>query len=116
MRCLRPLHSVLLVPSDFETPIRTLHQSFSEFLLSDNLWHEPFGVDGPATHRMLLTKYLALLSGLDGLRVNLCNLEYPGQPRRGIDSTMINERPSPAFQYAFRYWVHHIQHSMVRDS
>ena len=34
---LRPLHSVLRVPADPETPVRTLHLSFSEFLLSDKL-------------------------------------------------------------------------------
>ena len=110
---LRPLHSVLRVPADPETPVRTLHLSFSEFLLSDKLQHQPFRVNGPATHRMLLTKCLELLSGPNVLRENLCDLKYPGQPRREVDSTMINERLSPAFQYACRYWVHHVQHSMV---
>jgi hypothetical protein len=111
---LRPLHSVLRVPADFETPIRTLHLSFSEFLLSDKLRHQPFWVDGPATHRRLLKKCLELLSGPDGARENLCDLKYPGQPRQDVDSAMINKRLSPTFQYACRYWVHHVKHSMVR--
>lgn len=111
---LRPLHSVLQVPTDSETPIRTLHLSFREFLLSERLRRKPFGIDGPATHRMLLTKCIELLSGPNGLRENLCDLKYPGQPRRELDPTIINERISPAFQYACRYWVYHIQHSMVR--
>jgi hypothetical protein len=110
---LRPLHSVIRVPADFETPVQTLHLSFGEFLLSDKLRHEPFGVDGPATHRMLFTKCLKLLSGPEGLRQNLCNLEYPGQLRRVVDSAVINQRLLPAFQYACRYWVHHVQNSMV---
>jgi hypothetical protein len=114
IRRLRPLHSVLQVPTDSETPIRTLHLSFREFLLSDKLRHEPFGVDGPATHRMLLTQCLALLSGPADLRENLCDLKYPGQLRREIDSTIIDERLSPTFRYACRYWVHHVQYSMVR--
>ncbi|KIX07175.1 uncharacterized protein Z518_01828 [Rhinocladiella mackenziei CBS 650.93] len=54
-----------------------------------------------------------LLSGSNGLRENLCDLDYPGQPRRELDSIIINERLSPAFQYACRYWVHHVQRSMV---
>jgi hypothetical protein len=62
---------------------------------------------------MLLTRCLELLSGPDGLRENLCDLRYPGQPRREIDPIMINERLSPAFQYACRYWVYHAQHSMI---
>jgi hypothetical protein len=111
---LRPLQSVLQVPADLKTPIRTLHLSFREFLLSEKVRNKPFGIDGPATHRMLLKKCLELLSGPAGLRENLCDLKYPGQPRREIDTTMINERISPAFQYACRYWVHHVQHSMVQ--
>jgi len=110
---LRPLHSVLRVPPDTETPVRTLHLSFSEFLLSDKLRDQPFGVDGPQTHQLLLTRCLELLSGPDGLRENLCDL-YPGQPRREVDSAMISKRLSPAFQYACRYWVHHVQHGKVQ--
>jgi hypothetical protein len=111
---LRPLHSVLRVASDAETPIRTLHLSFSEFLLSDKLRDKPFAIDGPATHRMLSTKCLELLSRPDGLRENMCDLEYPGQPRREIDSAIVNKRLSPALQYACRYWVHHVQCSKVQ--
>jgi hypothetical protein len=110
--CLSSLHSVLQVPSDRKTPVRTLHLSFREFLLSDKLRDQPIGVDGPATHRMLLTRCLELLSAPDGLRENLCDLR-PGQPRREINPNMINERLSPAFQYACQYWVHHAQHSMI---
>jgi len=110
---LSALHSVLRVPADPE-PVRTFHLSFGEFLLSDKVRGQPFGVDGPATHRFLLTKCLQLLSGPSGLGENLCNLSYPGQPRREVDRTMIDKRLSPAFQYACRYWVHHAHQSMVQ--
>ncbi|KIW16082.1 hypothetical protein PV08_06133 [Exophiala spinifera] len=113
-RRLRPLHSVLQVPADAEIPIRTLHLSFREFLLSDKLQHEPFGVDGPATHRMLLTRCLQLLSGSNGLHENLCDLSYPGQLRREIDPSTIEQHLPPVVQYACRYWVHHVQHGMVQ--
>ena len=110
---LRPLHSVLRIPNDSDTPIRTLHLSFSEFLLSDQLQLEPFGINGQVTHRMLLSKCLQLLSRPEGLQKNLCKLEYPGKPRREIDQTTINNRLSSAFQYACRYWVQHIKHGKV---
>lgn len=110
---LNPLYSVLRIPDDLETPIRTLHLSFREFLLSDKLQDEPFRVDGPATHRMLVTKCLELLSRSDGLQENLCGLKYPGQPRREVNRTIIDERLPPAFQYACRYWVYHVQHSKI---
>ena len=70
-------------------------------------------MDGPATHRLLLTKCLQLLSGPNGLRENLCDLEYPGQPRRGVDPTLINERLTPAIRYACQYWTHHAQQSVA---
>ncbi len=110
---LRPLHSVLRIPTDSDTPIRTLHLSFNEFLLSDQLQSEPFGVNGHATHRMLLSKCLQLLSWPGGLQENLCKLEYPGKLRREIDQTMINDRLSPAFQYACQYWIQHARYSEV---
>ncbi len=110
---LRPLHSVLRIPTDSDTPIRTLHLSFSEFLLSDQLQLEPFRVNGQATHRMLLSKCLQLLSGPGGLQENLCKLEYPGKPRREIDQTTINDRLSSALQYACQYWIQHVEHGKV---
>lgn len=111
---LRPLHSVLRVPVDHEALIRTLHLSFSEFLLSEKVQHQPFGVDGPATHRILLMKCLELLSRPNGLRENLCDLSYPGQPRRGLDSSLVNEHLSSAVQYACQYWVYHAQQSKIQ--
>ncbi len=110
---LRPLYSVLHIPADLEIPVRPLHLSFGEFLLSDKLRDHPFGVDGPTAHQTLLTRCLALLSDSNGLRENICDLEYPGQLRQEIDSITIKERFSPALQYACRYWVHHAQQSEI---
>jgi hypothetical protein len=114
---LDPLHSVLRIPDELDMPIRILHLSFAEFMLSNKLQHE-LKVDGPAVHQLLLTKSLQLLSGTGsvdpgGLRENLCNLKYPGQPRREVEQSIINQRLSPELQYACRYWVHHAQHSNV---
>jgi hypothetical protein len=114
VRRLSSLHSVLQIPTDPEKPVRTLHLSFREFLLGNELRNQPFEVDGPATHQMLLTQCLELLSGLDGLRENMCGLDYLGQPRQEIFSTTIKERLLPAFQNACRYWVRHVQHSRIR--
>ena len=110
---LRPLYSVLHIPADLEIPVRPLQLSFGEFLLSDKLRDHPFGVDGPTAHQTLLTRCLALLSDSNGLRENICDLEYPGQLRQEIDSITIKERFSPALQYACRYWVHHAQQSEI---
>jgi hypothetical protein len=111
---LSSLHSVLHIPADFETPVRTLHLSFAEFLLSDKLQHQSFRVDGLGTHRMLLTRCLEVLSGSHGLQENLCELQHPGQLRQDIDLAIIDKRLSPAFQYACQYWIHHAEHSNVQ--
>jgi hypothetical protein len=108
------LRSVLQVPGDLETPVQTLHLSFPEFLLSDKFRHEPFGIDGPATHRMLSTRCLQLLSSKNGLHDNMCELRYPGQLRKEVGLAIIDRRFPSAFRYACRYWVHHVQHSMVQ--
>jgi hypothetical protein len=113
-RRLYPLHSVLQIPINLHSPIRTLHLSFPEFLLSDRCQQEPFGVNGPATHRMLLTKCLNLLSGSSGLRENMCGLRYPGQRRQEVDRATLDKCLPPVMQYACRYWVHHIQYSMIQ--
>jgi len=113
-RHLHPLRSVLQVPDDLKTPVRTLHLSFREFLLSDKVQHQLFGVDGPATHLMLWTRCLQFLSAQNSLHENICGLRYPGELRKEIDPAIIGRHLPPAFQYACRYWVHHLQHSMVR--
>ena len=91
-----------------------MHLSFSEYLLSEKLQHQPFGVDGPATHRILLNKCLELLSGSHGLLEDLCNLQHPGLLRQDIDPAIIKKHLSPALQYACRYWVYHAEHSQAR--
>ena len=97
---LSALNSILAVYPD-PKPMHLFHLSFREFLLSDKLQHEPFRVDGPATHRMLVTKCLESLSRPDGLQENLCGLGYPGQPRREVNRTIIDKRLTPAFQYIY---------------
>lgn len=113
VRRLTALHSVIQVPSDLHTPVRALHLSFAEFLLGDRMRDQPFGVDAPSTHLSLGKHCLRLLSDRDGLCENICELEYPGQPRKEIDSKVIATRLFPALQYACRHWVHHVQHGGV---
>ncbi|KAF7505435.1 hypothetical protein GJ744_000762 [Endocarpon pusillum] len=108
---LASLHSVLRIPADQDTPIRTLHLSFAEFLLSEKAQGQSFGVNGPNAHLALSRHCLRVLSNPRGLRENICDLEWPGQSRHKIESTTIADRLSPALQYACRHWVHHVQHS-----
>jgi hypothetical protein len=63
---------------------------------------------------MLLTKCLNLLSGSSGLRENICGLQYSGQRQQEVDRATLDKCLPPAVQYACRYWVHHIQYSMIQ--
>lgn len=56
-RQLSPLHSVLRIPDNDHTPVRTLHLSFTEFLLSEKVRKQAFGIDGPDTHLKLSRRY-----------------------------------------------------------
>ena len=113
---LKPLHSVLHILEDAEAPIRPLHLSFSEFLTSQEIQDEPFGVNGPATHGILLRKCLQLLSGPDGLRQNICSLTYPGQPRSEIMPAQLHQHLTSAIRYACRYWARHANYSAFQLS
>ena len=110
----RRSHPVLRIPTNYKILVRTLYLFFSEFLLSDKLRDRPFGVGGPATYQMVLNKCLELLSQFDSLRENICNLTHPGQPRGAVDSTIVNQRLSPALQYVCKYWVYHAQLSQTQ--
>lgn len=114
VRRLNPLHSVLQIPDDRCIPVRVLHLSFPEFLLNKDLKGQPFAVDGPDTHFALMQYCLRLLSGSEGLRENLCDVDHPGQLRQDISSDVITDKFSPTLQYACQYWVHHLQNSQFQ--
>jgi len=107
------LHSVLRILTDSNTSIWTLHLSFNEFLLSDQLQSKSFEVNDHATHCMLLSKCLQLLSWSEDLQENLCKLEYSDKLRQEINQTTINDRLSPAFQYACQYWIQHARYNEI---
>lgn len=112
--CLRPLHSVLQVPPDDETPVRPLHLSFGEYLANPEVQNHPYSVDKPAIHGMLWRRCLRLLSGPNGLKENVCGLSFPGQMRYDVSPTQIGIYLPSAVSYACRYWVHHLQHSTTQ--
>lgn len=109
---LKPLHSVLQIPAARDAPIRLLHLSFGEFLTSSEISDRPYAVNGTATHAMLLTKCIGLLSrDPHGLRENICGLDYPGQPRWDLTPDQVVEHLPVEMQYACRHWVYHAQQS-----
>jgi hypothetical protein len=106
------LHSVLSIPYNKTTPIRLLHLSFREFLVDpQKQGQSPFWVDEKNTHKKLAFRCLELMSGLSGLRRNMCNLSGPGVLRSEIDEGTVARSLSSDLQYACRYWVNHLKQS-----
>jgi hypothetical protein len=110
------LHSVLSIPERDDMPIRFLHLSFREFLVDASKEKNPFWVDERARHEKLASYCVKLMSGLEGLRQNICGLQ-PGSFRSEVDEGKITSHLSPELQYACRYWVYHLEQSQhhVRD-
>jgi hypothetical protein len=111
---LGPLHSVLNIPANSDSPVRLFHLSFRDFLL-DREKHEKneswFWVDERKTHEMLATRCIKLMSGPNRLRKNICRLDSPGKLRGEIDSKTVDKWLPTDLRYACRYWVHHLEQS-----
>ncbi|PGG95247.1 hypothetical protein AJ79_10165 [Helicocarpus griseus UAMH5409] len=103
---LDPLHSVLNIHSDPVVPVRILHLSFREYLLTTET---KFHVDEQETHHKIALHCLRVMN--DRLKRNICGLSSYGTQRDNINSQTINHHLPAVLQYSCRYWVHHLQQS-----
>ncbi|CAI0652876.1 unnamed protein product, partial [Colletotrichum noveboracense] len=113
---LQGLHAVLDVPSENRGPIRLLHKSFSDFLLSPvESGASDHRVNAVETHAMLATKCIQRMN--NGLQRDICDTQQPDVLRDDIDKEVIDIHVSPGLQYACLYWVYHLQQSggLLRD-
>jgi hypothetical protein len=104
------LHSVLEIPESQEHPIRLLHPSFRDFLLTKARYQNTqLQVDEKQMHWYLAKSCLQLMS--DSLRKDICDLVCPGALISQLNSSHVEQRISAELQYACHYWVSHIQRS-----
>ncbi|OQE20906.1 hypothetical protein PENFLA_c015G01918 [Penicillium flavigenum] len=108
---LNSLHSVLNIPSDLFTPIRILHLSFRDYLLTAR---RSFHIDEEETHEKIAAYCLRAMK--DGLKSNICNLASYGTQYKDIDPQVINQHLTADLQYSTLYWVHHLKQSKGRIS
>ena len=113
---LQPLHSVLSVPASTNSPVRTFHLSFRDFLVDQQENHS-FWVDERQTHERLAVRCLEMLSTGDRLKKDICGLHLPGTRRSEVSQDIIDNSLPPDMQYACRYWVYHWKQSrrLIRD-
>ncbi|KAJ6176749.1 hypothetical protein N7485_003663 [Penicillium canescens] len=103
---LDPLHSVLNISSDTKTPVRILHLSFRDYLLTTE---SKFHVDEQQTHQKIALHCLRIMK--DCLKRNICDLSSYGTEKDDINSQTVDQHLSTDLQYSCRYWVHHLQQS-----
>lgn len=109
---LEPLKSLLIVPDDRTTPVRLLHPSFRDFLISQERCRaKNFWIDPKKTHRIMAKQCLRLMS--NNLKRNICRLERPGTPRHEIKDSVLSKLLPSQLQYACQYWVHHLQNGTI---
>ncbi|KAH7142366.1 hypothetical protein DER46DRAFT_581782 [Fusarium sp. MPI-SDFR-AT-0072] len=96
------LHSVLSIPPRRKAPVRLLHLSFRDYLITQE---GGFQVDERHTHQTLAKHCLRVMRG--GLRENICGLSFPGTRRSTVDSSELEERIPPQLQYTCMHWAYH---------
>ena len=113
-RILRPLHSVLNIPTtvdrrlDPDTAITLFHLSFRDFLVDATIQNSNrFWIDEVQTHNALAFKCIRLLSsGI--LKEDICDVRKPGIRRANVTKEYITQYLPDAVVYACRYWIDHV--------
>ncbi len=109
---LNDLYSVLKVPKDQGSPVRLVHPSFHDFLLSkERCMKGQLWVDECKTHHRVFVSCIELMD--KALKQDLCNLGHPGARAAEVDEKRMNEYLPRELRYACRYWVEHLQRSRV---
>lgn len=100
------LHSVLSVPSTPKAPVRLLHLSFRDYLVTEE---SDFSVDEAVTHLKIANGCLRVMSKF--LKENICGLPFPGTHRSEVSDKRIDEKIPAQLQYACMRWIYHITNS-----
>ncbi|KAL2135775.1 hypothetical protein VTI74DRAFT_6980 [Chaetomium olivicolor] len=106
---LNSLHSVLMIPSEMDAPVRLFHLSFRDFLVDPSKRASKFWIDEKKYHKMLTDKCIQLIR--QHLKRDICGLQLPGKLRSEVDQRIIDAALPPEVQYACQYWVYHLKES-----
>ncbi|KAL6816933.1 WD40-repeat-containing domain protein [Trichoderma camerunense] len=107
------LHAVLNIPAEDHIPVRLLHKSFSDFILStERPGNSIYSIDTASTHTTLATKCLGHMNAM--LKRDICNVKQLGKRRKDIDQHIVDKHITPDLKYACLYWIYHLQHGEQR--
>ncbi|EPS38877.1 hypothetical protein H072_7385 [Dactylellina haptotyla CBS 200.50] len=105
---LKPFHSILMIPSEANMPIKTFHLSFRDYLVDEH--HQiknPFFIDVRETHRRIGQACIKIMS--KGLRKDICGFKHPGILHTDMDPKIVKERISDSLKYACENWLFHLK-------
>jgi hypothetical protein len=109
---LNPLHSVLDIPEDENSPIKLFHLSFHDFLLNKKRCSKTqFWVHEQKAHSTLVESCLQVMS--NSLKTNICDLQLPGALAVEVERSRLEEHLPLEVQYACRYWISHLEQSDI---
>ncbi|OBS20594.1 hypothetical protein FPOA_06947 [Fusarium poae] len=96
------LHSVLSIPPTRKAPVRLLHLSFRDYLITEE---SEFRIEEKHAHQILAKQCLRVMHS--ALYKNICGLSFPGTRRSTVDSSELEERMPSQLQYACMHWAYH---------
>jgi len=105
---LRSLHSLLLVPTNKDAPIRIFHKSFPDFLMDQRRCADHrFYIDPPNYHAEILLPCLNLM--MERLKRNICNLDdYASLSEVEDFANHRRDYIGDALEYACCFWTKHL--------
>ena len=105
---LRPLHSLLLVPTSKDAPIQIFHKSFPDFLTDQRRCTDhQFFINPPIHHMEILLSCLNLMR--ERLKKNICGLDYYVTLGEVNDlSDCRKDHIGDTLEYACCFWTKHL--------
>ncbi|TCD60537.1 hypothetical protein EIP91_009923 [Steccherinum ochraceum] len=102
---LRGLHSVINAPDDDTQPIRAIHASFHDYLISPG--PKPLSIVPSFHHRELALRCIQLMTRML-VKDNMCNLRVHAWYSREEIEKRRRTFISPALEYACQHWLAHL--------
>jgi len=105
---IRPLHSLLCIPTSEDTPVHVFHKSFPDFLMDPKRCTDHrFFIDPPICHREILFSCFNVMK--EGLKRNICNLDdYVLLSEVEDLSECRSAYIGDTLGYACQFWVNHL--------
>lgn len=107
---LNGFYSILSVPENLDLPVRPLHLSFQDYLLTTK--ESSFRVNPEKTHQKIALHCLRVMKDSEhGLKRNICGFLGYGTRHEDINRQTVDHHLSAALQYSCQYWIYHLQQS-----